>query len=257
MKHWIILATLVISLFGDSYPRLYSLLGDTLFDANSKLEQFKSIDSLTSKIETYQSKSSLILKQGLELESNESFTTAEKKKYLSSLRKLDSSYKNLIGALQQELLSSIKDNNYSKFTKLSNSSLTDIFDNKNILAQAIKYYTDNKKKGVLTSLDKLISDQKIKKKYADSRKTEPYITPKVRAPQVSQPTIKLQSYKDTDILPYKIDIGIGLEECQERCIKDQECKVVIFNLKLKRCNYKNQIGFIKNNVSSSILGIKS
>lgn len=99
--------TLFVCLYGNSYPMLYSSLGNKLFDANNKFEKIKSIGCLTRLIDDYQNKSYLILQDGRMFEISTNLTASQRKHYLDMLRHLDEYYNYIIGALQQELLNSI------------------------------------------------------------------------------------------------------------------------------------------------------
>jgi hypothetical protein len=74
-----------IYLFGQSNPKLYSMLGNQLFDAGNKFESLKYDENITIKIHAYRVKMLSVYKQGLYLDSKATISSKEKKEYLSSL----------------------------------------------------------------------------------------------------------------------------------------------------------------------------
>jgi len=162
----ILVFTIICSnLFSNNNPKLYSSLGDELFDAIPIFVKLKSITPLTQKIKIYEIESKLVLNKGKELELQKNIPSVQRKEYLNSLRKLEKKYKKIIIFLEQELLKSIEKNNYNNFILISNCGIKSIFNKEIIKRKAIKYYEENKHNGIIHSLEKLKQKQILIKQY--------------------------------------------------------------------------------------------
>jgi hypothetical protein len=254
IKTLIVLTVLVTSIFGQYNPKPYSYLGDKLFEANTQFESLQYNELLADKIQIYKVKSSLIHKQGLHLESKENASASEKKDYLKSLRKLETSYKNIIGSLQQVLLDSIKNNDYDTFVQLCNSDLNHIFESDTVDSQAIAYYQQNIDKGSINSVDQLIRNKKLEREFRlEQRQNIESIKKPISVKK--KYTIDIQPYKDAYGNDYEMKIGISFDECKAYCLKDSKCKAFLFNLKREKCWFKEKVGHITD-VRNGTLGIK-
>jgi hypothetical protein len=243
----LILVILYVSLFGNTNPNLYALLGNKLFDAGEKLEKFKSIDTLSIRIKTYQEKSKLVLNEGVRFESDGTISAEEKKQYLKLLRNLEGLYVNIVGSLQQKLLDSIKNSDYNLFSSICKSELEDIFNNSNVQQQAIAFYQDNKSNGRIEILEKLQKERIQTTQAKEKKQPKPSIEKKF--------TMEINSYKDNSVQPYEMKHGITLEECKELCLKDKRCQSMIMNIKTQKCWLKESVGRVFES-RYGILGIK-
>lgn len=254
-KILVLFMILCVSLFGNSNPRLYALLGDKLFDATARLEPFKSVDTLTMRIDEYQTQSGLVLHEGLALESSGTISSEDKKQYLRSLRDLEKYYSNIVGSLQQELLKSIKTSDYDSFKMICNSGIEDLFDDSTVQQQAITFYQANKSEGMIESIEQLQKERMQKKQFQAMRKSNPSRTSETKSSAKKRFTMDIQSYKDNSIEPYKMKFGITLEECKALCLKDSRCQSMIMNMKTQKCWFKESVGHVFES-RNGILGIK-
>lgn len=241
---------------GNTHPRLYALLGDKLFEANLQFESFKSIDVMSQKIETYQSESKRILKQGHLYESDGIVTIAEKQHYLKSLRSLEQQYSGVIHSLEQELSESIQFNQYEKFAKIINAGLDDVLENRLIQDKVIAFYQQNKSKGKLVPVEGLIKEREQKAVDRDQMQQAPEAYLEQKSSQSrSRYTIELTANRDAQGNDYAMKTPSTLEACKKQCLDEQQCKGFTFNPKYEKCWLKSAIGPSSHH-QLAILGIK-
>ena len=170
MKSLKILFFLVNCLFGQDNPKIYALLGDKLFDANSKFMQLQCNQPLSNLIHNYNINSEHIRNQGLHVENP--------KKYLLSLRSLENDYKQIIANLKKKLIKSMENSDYKQFSILAKSGLTDIFGTPSLRKQVVEFYQLHKHIETINYLEKLSFDIRqleaaslVKKQQQEQRKT--------------------------------------------------------------------------------------
>lgn len=156
-----VLLLLVSCLLSQNNPNLYTSLSSKLYDANSKFKAFKNYETLGEEIQAYNTKSILLHKQGLYLESKADLSSDERNEYLASLRKLENQYIYIIRLLQQMLLNSINQNDYDTYIRVVNSGLADLWESHTVENQVIIFYQNNKHKGAINALEQLIHDKKL------------------------------------------------------------------------------------------------
>ncbi|AFV97225.1 MULTISPECIES: hypothetical protein [unclassified Sulfuricurvum] len=158
---FLLLSTLTTFLLAQNNPTLYSLLGNKLYDANSKFETFVHYEILKDKIFAYSVQSKSLREQGLSLESKGNISANEYNEYLSSLRLLENKYIGIVHLLHQMMLSSIRENDYDTFFKINTSAPSDFLQSYVLESQAIAFYQKNKHRGRIASLERLICDKQL------------------------------------------------------------------------------------------------
>ena len=152
------LVLIISCLFGQNNPKVYSQLGDKLFDANRKFMLFQYNQPLSNKIQDYKIKSEHVRQKGFYIKNSK-----EAKEYLLSLRALENDYKQIIRELQKILVDSIRKSDYKQFSVLSRSGLEEIFETTSLKKRAAKFYQQNKHKGTIDYLEKLSYYSQIQK----------------------------------------------------------------------------------------------
>ncbi|MDD2830216.1 MAG: DUF1566 domain-containing protein [Sulfuricurvum sp.] len=208
---YFLFSIIATSLFAQSTPTLYSLLGDKLYDANSKFETFAEDKTLEPKITLYTSKSESVLQQGLYMEAKETITLEEKDAYLKSLRSLEKEYVEIIRLLQVMVLKSIHNNDYNTFTHLAKSDLSDIWLSYSITDEAKIFYENNQAKERLPLLEKWIYPQLTPNKVEAAKIDD--ITGLYIAKDSPQPTIMWQDNNDT--ISIKKNYNNAINYCKE------------------------------------------
>jgi hypothetical protein len=136
MKKLVILSLLTTLLFAQN-PRVYSALGDVVYDNVQSIEKLKYISEFSTekeKIEEYVKDVNETKKDGFAVESkNESIN---KSSYLDKLRELSKMNDYFKRAVRENFKSSIQNENSELFSKIVNSGLIDI----NSYKQDIKTY---------------------------------------------------------------------------------------------------------------------
>ena len=140
MKKIIILAIFSISLFAQN-PRVYSALGDVIYDNSSNIENLKKLeiyDKYSLKIDKYISDVQSTKKQGYLIETGK--RPELKKEYLETLRKLSKMNDYFIRSANGNYNTSIKNKDNKLFIGIVNSGLIDTKKNKKSI---LNYYNAN------------------------------------------------------------------------------------------------------------------
>lgn len=126
MKKLVVLSLLATLLFAQN-PRVYSALGDAVYDNVANIEKLKYLPEFSAekeKIEEYVKDVNETKKDGFAIESkNESIN---KSKYLDSLRELSKMNDDFKRAVRENFKLSIQNENSELFSKIINSGLIDI-----------------------------------------------------------------------------------------------------------------------------------
>jgi hypothetical protein len=207
----LLLSIIATSLLAQTTPTLYSLLGDKLYDANSKFEAFTDNEALQAKISLYNTDCEVVLQQGLYMEAKQTILLDEQNAYLKSLRSLEKEYVEIIQILQNMVLKSIHNNDYTTFSKLAKSDLSDIWQSYSINYEAKKFYEKNQTKEKLSSLEKWIYPQLLSKKTETTKIIDDPIGIYI-AKDSSQPTIMWQDNNDT--ISVKKNLNDAISYCK-------------------------------------------
>lgn len=125
MKKMIIISLFATLLFAQN-PRVYSSLGDGIYDnapSIEKLKEIKEFSELKSRIDTYIKEVEETKKDGFAIESKEG--GADKSKYLSKLRELSKTDSYFARISKKKFEESMKHNNSELFSELINSGMID------------------------------------------------------------------------------------------------------------------------------------
>lgn len=161
MKYIVFLLSLSILVFGDN-PKVYSSLGDSIYNSVDKVVKLKTVESFTQysqDIDSYKVNVNELKKIGFSLDNSVDILAQEK--YLSSLRKLDKEYYFYLRESYRVLNNSIENEDTKTFDALLQTDLIDINHNKkNIL----KFYAEHKAKITLTpSMNEILVKERQKK----------------------------------------------------------------------------------------------
>jgi hypothetical protein len=160
----ILIITFLVTLLNASYPKLYSALGDIIYDNVDKIEKLQNIkeyDVYKKEISDYVAEVQKTKEKGFEIISSDN--KEDKKAYLTTLRKLSKQNDFFIRSVQSNYRKSIENEDSQLFSKLINSGLLDTQEHKQ---EIIDYYFEHEEDinatGVIQSY--LDADAKLKSK---------------------------------------------------------------------------------------------
>ena len=161
MRLSFLIGLLCVSLMAKEYPKIYASLSDKLFEAPKKLQTLQYNDILKRDIEAYIQYEAKVYAQGMKLESSSTITSKQKQEYLASLRALSRQYDKIVQLLQNSYLSAMQNDDYERFSALSNAGIDEIFHSKKMLHAMQKYYETHKHLGRIAVVEKVLADAKI------------------------------------------------------------------------------------------------
>ena len=141
MKLIIIMYLFTLALFAQN-PKVYSALGDVIYDNVDKITALKTIkeyEKQTSKIDKYAENVKTTKKDGFCIERGGK--CIDKKEYLNRLRTLSQTNDYFVRSVKRNFASSIKEHNNLLFSKIINNGLFNAKKNKESI---INYYYENK-----------------------------------------------------------------------------------------------------------------
>lgn len=140
-------------------PKLYSGLGDTIYDAMPKVSELAEVQAVAkhrNNIEAFLTKCSSTKEKGFVLDKG----TKDKKEtqaYLERLRSLNSEYEFYVHTAEEALSRSIQDNDYGNFAALIRTGLIDIEDNSD---RIVGFYELHKKGQPIEEIEDYIAYMK-------------------------------------------------------------------------------------------------
>ena len=151
----------LIPLMAQEYPTIYASLGDKLFKAPMKFQKLQYNDILKRDIKIYIDYEAKVYAQGISLDEDSHTTAKQKQVYLTSLRALSKQYDKIVRLLQSVYLQAMRNNDYERFTAISNAGIDEIFHSKRILHAMQIYYEEHKNLGRIAAVEKILEDAKI------------------------------------------------------------------------------------------------
>ena len=153
---------LLTTILTATYPKPYAVLGNVIYDNAINIEKLHSIDECKlnkSEIQKYIDKVNETKKYGYALEQKKA--NKDKKVYLDKLRALSKINDQYLREAKAAYKRSMNKNNYKLFTKIINSGVVDIEENKDeIIDYYYKHSEDINASGVIESV--LAEDAKLK-----------------------------------------------------------------------------------------------
>ena len=170
MKKMIIISLFATLLLAQN-PRVYSSLGDGIYEnapSIEKLKEIKEFSEFEDKIATHIKEVEKTKKDGFAIESGDS--GVDKREYLRKLRELSKQDSYFARISQKKFKESMKQNNHELFTELVNSGM---IDTKKYKKKILDYYDLNKDEIVLSGELKMLveSDRSKQKSKADLKKS--------------------------------------------------------------------------------------
>ncbi len=181
----------------ESYPLAFATQGTPLYkDANSfkLLEKYLKINIL---IKEYKTKASSVKKFGFEVDKSEDKKTTFI--YLKSLRTLQNKHDNIIGYSAKLLNDAIKKNDYRQFSDMVNFGIFYYKERPKLKEKITSYYKKNRRKGRISSLDKIMRyDRRTTTLYDTSKRVYMGQDTSTSTPTQNQ-NIQNQNVEDEDI----------------------------------------------------------
>lgn len=177
MKNLLLFLTIAFTfLNANENPKVYSALGDVIYDNAPKVEKLKTIKIYEAKlvdIDTYMQSVEKLKEEGFALENGD--TNIDKKVYLNTLRKLSKEYDQYIRNARKSFSESVKNEDSKTFEKIINTGLIDTTRNKDkIISYYFAHQEDVNASGVIQGyLDqdaKLRAEREAKRKYYKTKK---------------------------------------------------------------------------------------
>lgn len=134
----LILVSLLTTLLFSQNPKVYSALGDVIYNNATLIEGVEDLDAMAhykDKIKKYIQKVGAAKKQGFAIEEGDS--SIDKKEYLSTLRSLSKENDFLLRMIRNKYTTALKNEDSQLFFKLINSGLIDTQEHKQ---EIIDYY---------------------------------------------------------------------------------------------------------------------
>ena len=161
MKYILILLSIAFTTIvfaKEVYPKVYAKQGDPLYKSAKYISSFKGFPSLKESVIDYEDK--LEQTKIFGYKADNTYNKKDVGKYLIALRSLQNSYDKIRKLSIKILLNSMKKNDYDTFTQIVKSGSYYYFTKPMLKNKIIAYYKDNKKKGKIKEIDKIIRDDK-------------------------------------------------------------------------------------------------
>lgn len=163
-KFFLLLFLVIFNAFGADYPKIYSSLGNQLFDANRQFEPFLDDSHIGTKVQEFHRLSEEIRLRGIYLDSQQMSNPYELQHYLLSLRELKKKHQEISYLLRQKLLQSMENNNYEAFCSLFTIIADDILYRTNLRGEVLTYYRQNRHVKAIPVLEDIIHSASTLKK---------------------------------------------------------------------------------------------
>lgn len=173
--HKILLAILFLYSFAicENNPKIYSQLGDVIYDNSEKIKKLKDIEKYkiySKKIDKYSADVENTKQLGFDIDSAKQIDKS--KIYLTKLRELSSLNDYFIRSANNDFKTSIQNKQTELFTKIVNTGLIDINANEKII---VNFYQENRDDinstgAIQKLLDKRAKIAKKRKKYINTKK---------------------------------------------------------------------------------------
>lgn len=163
MLKWFLFAAIAVLGLAEN-PKIYSGLGDLIYDdmeSMSRLSDIKAMTKYNESIDTYLEKCQTVRQSGFDLEKNKP-TPAETKAYLNRLRSLEKEHAYYLRMTNTALLQAIQTNDYETYSELIKSGLIDIETNSEDI---VGFYLQNRNEhNVLAEVEDFMKYQEELKK---------------------------------------------------------------------------------------------
>lgn len=163
-KFFLLVFLVILNAFGTDYPKIYSSLGNQLFDANRQFEPFLDDSHIGTKVQDFHRLSEEIRLRGIYLDSQQMSNPSEQQHYLLSLRELKKKHQEISYLLRQKLLQSMENNNYEAFCSLFTIIADDIMIRTNLRGEVLTYYRQNRHVKAIPVLEEIIHSASTLKK---------------------------------------------------------------------------------------------
>ena len=171
MKITLAFFILVSSLFSlSTLP--YTNLNNQLLDAKEKLQRLSQKQELLAIQKNYVDKYNKLTIYEKTILQDSNIEKKEAKTYLKKLRKLSALYEEVLSATRAYTLSSINNNNYTKFLNTVDVNLPKFFEKSSFKQDAIAYYENNKGKKESAVMQREISYEKVKQESQETIATQ-------------------------------------------------------------------------------------
>lgn len=209
-KFFLLLFLVIFNAWCTDYPKIYSSLGNQLFDANTKFKPFL-IDSVVGlKVYEFNQLSEQIRLNGIYLDSKSALNPFETQQYLLSLRELEKKYKEISYLLHQKLLHSIEENNYEDFHAIFITITNDILNRPNLMKEIISFYRQNRHNKTIPLLENILNSSTTFNKQKNINVNEVYTFKHLEGEK-----IELSMWQDNaDAANIQLDWQDAIEYCQ-------------------------------------------
>lgn len=209
-KFFLLLFLVIFNAWCTDYPKIYSSLGNQLFDANTKFKPFL-IDSVVGlKIYEFNQLSEQIRLNGIYLDSKSALNPCETQQYLLSLRELEKKYKEISYLLHQKLLHSIEENNYEDFHAIFITITNDILNRPNLMKEIMSFYRQNRHNKTIPLLENILNSSTTFNKQKNINVNEVYTFKHIEGEK-----IELSMWQDNaDAANIQLDWQDAIEYCQ-------------------------------------------
>ena len=197
------LLLLLTLLDAKEYPHSYAQLGSPLFSALKPFAKMQDIQLLHDDIVLFEQHADTVLQKGYKVDASEK--KSEKKEYLKELRKLQKEYDKLLHKLHQAISTSINENDYKSFTRLTAYPFEGLFKHRGLKNRAIKFYEKHKNTSQCKVIDDAINDTKL------LAATDKYFEEVVAENSSYNPNSKVKSKKKVSIETQRVKNRISVD----------------------------------------------